>query len=301
MKYIITYILIIVSYSSSLSQDYHKLISIDKSWDQSYAEMGYICTGFSDSPPIRFMVSGDTSINGLNYTKFSYQLMTPAWGSSPPNCPPFVVDTIKQEYLGYFLREDTITQKVWRYDISNYIEELLYDFSLDKGDTLYHTLGSPTIIDTVYEIVTDDGKTRRKLELEGFYGGYYIEGIGGTAGLFEQPYEIFEEGTWMMCVKQNSSIIWQVSNDCYDLITSIGYEESTAQINVFPNPAKDLINIEGVGVTSKVRIYNSIGECCIVCDLEDHKIIYLDCLRNGVYFLQIEQKDKIYREIIIKE
>ena len=302
MKYIITYVLIILSYSSLLSQEYHKLITNSKSWDESYAEMGYICSGFSDYPPIRFMVSGDTSINDLNYTKFSYQLMTPTWGSPPPNCPPFMVDTIKQEYLYSFLREDTITQRLWIYKTYNDTEELLYDFSLDKGDTLYHAILNPTIIDTVYEIVTSDGISRKKLELEGGYhsGGFYIEGLGGVAGLFERPYYYFEMGSWMMCVKDNEIIVWEDSYHCYDLITGNDNDNAASQIKVYPNPTRDLIKINGADLSAKFKIYNTLGECFIDSELKGQNTIDLNCLINGVYYLQIEHEDKIISEIIIK-
>lgn len=271
-------------------------------WDVTGYEMGYICLGFSSYPPHRYYFLGDTIINNTVYAKaYQMELIT----TYPPvNCPPFSVDTNSTVVQYYFLREDTLEKKVWRYDSYNDYEMLLYDFSLEIGDTLYPHPWFPTLIDTVYEITTTDGLVRKKFEFgPGGESGYYIEGIGGVAGIFSDPFYIFETGSWLMCVKDiNGNIIMDIDGSCFDFITSTAETKRNPKINIFPNPFSESITIKSPLSELHVIIYNQYGIAVINKDLGSEHIIDLSNLRKGIYLLKIlKNNNLIYSEKIISE
>lgn len=285
-------------------QNYHRLLTESKYWDVSGAAMGYICSGFSDFPPKRQSFSGDTTFNGIVYAKGYYQIMYPEHFTPPPNCPPFKVDTTRNTMEWYFLREDTLSKKVWLYNSYDNIEELLYDFSLEQGDTLYYGIISSTVIDTVYEITTDDGITRKKFEIShGNMTGYYIEGIGGVAGLYCQPFYYFESGSWLMCVKDTSNnVIFSEYGFCYDFLTSVNSTNYNEKIKIYPNPCKEIINIYGIDFKTELFLFNNLGQLIKSEELHSNKKIDISNLNKGIYFAKFELPDKtIFHKLILKQ
>lgn len=250
-------------------QGYHKLIEENKYWDVSYAKSECICGPFNyQTPPRRYSFKGDTMINGINYAK-SYQ--SNFIGEWEIFCPPFVVDTNESFWPYHFLREDTIEKKVWLYSGPNDVDFLLFDFSLEQGDTLYPNEFWPIIIDTVYDIVTNDGLTRKKFEIiqtgSSVPEGYYIEGIGGVAGLFEAPYYYFYfPAGWplLMCVKDSTSnSIYEFDQYCYEFVTSVQAYENRDKFLVYPNPFSTSTTLSyelKQPSTVQLSVFNQLGQ-----------------------------------------
>jgi len=303
MKHLLLVFILVLFSATTYGQGYHKLINESYYWDQTWAQMGYICGGFGETPPHRYYFSGDTLINNKLYAKMYSNVMTPTYFTPPPNCEPFDVDTVSELYSFYFLREDTIEKKVWRYWSYYDVEDLLYDFSLQQGDTLYDYYTYAVTIDTVYFITTDDGVTRKKFEIDqGYTIGYYIEGIGGIAGIFNQPLGYFEAGAWLMCVKDNNAnIILDIGGHCYDFMTNAPIIKNNTQIKIFPNPFSKNIVIESSYEKLDISIYNIFGYEVITQELNMNNTINLSKLNSGIYFLRIIEDDKIiHSEKIIK-
>jgi len=81
------------------------------------------------------------------------------------------------------MREDTVARKVYVFDIGNGVDASLYDFTLEPGDTLPFYAGQgEMIVDSVGTVMLLTGEARKIFYLN--YNQYYIEGIGGSAGLF---------------------------------------------------------------------------------------------------------------------
>lgn len=74
---------------------------------------------------------------------------------------------------------------------------------------------------------------------------------------------------------------------------------SHSQISIFPNPASTYLKINGLmdGEFVKLSIYNSLGQ--LVKFHYDHsdnlKQLYINDLRNGVYYLKLENKDGLLK------
>lgn len=301
---LILLLLLLCSFSVK-GQDYLKLLNETMYWDIAGAEMGYICSGFSDIPPKRFSFSGDTIIQSKNYSKSYYRDLIPIGYTPPPNCSPFYVDTISTLATFYFLREDTTERRVWRYNSYTGEEELLFDFSLQQGDTLYHeSIYGTTVVDTVYDIITNDGIIRKKFVVTpSFSENYYIEGIGGVAGLFQRPFQYFEFGTWLMCVKDSiDNSIYDVSGHCFDFITNVPVTNCRIKVDIYPNPVSKNITIETSLENINLKIYNQNGQEILTREFNRQVTFDLSELTSGMYLLKVLKNNEIvHSEKIIKK
>ncbi len=251
-----------------IAQNYIPLVQENRYWDISYAEMAYICPGYNDlTPPQRFFFQGDTIINNLSYKKVFYYNSTSIYVH--PNCAPFIYDTISHEYGRYF-REDTVSQQVFMYNASSMFphEFLLYDFSLNKGDTMQNPyLQEDFIIDTVYFITTSDGLTRKVLanNSQGSVStfpnhdtAFLVEGLGTQFGIFDFPTPIFfEQGNGLMCFK-DSTFTDIVGNACFSFANST-IKKSNLEIKIYPNPNSGIFNIDSYE-RGTIEILNVLGD-----------------------------------------
>ena len=85
-----------------------------------------------------------------------------------------------------------------------------------------------------------------------------------------------------------------------NVTNNVGTDEaSLADINIYPNPTDNILNIEGVSIET-ISIINVLGQEIknIVNNSDD--IIQIDCsdLTNGVYFLKISGKTDVIRRFI---
>lgn len=81
----------------------------------------------------RFEIQGDTLINGLHYSKY-YLGSDNKFGSAPG---PSSLLLKKQTRLAGAIRNDSPSKKVYLYLFKTKAEEVLYDFDLQVGDTLF--------------------------------------------------------------------------------------------------------------------------------------------------------------------
>ena len=76
------------------------------------------------------------------------------------------------------------------------------------------------------------------------------------------------------------------------MIPVSGIEESVSQINVYPNPASEMVHIEGVEAV-EIQVYNALGQ--VVKTVLGTNEIDLSGWVNGVYFLRItDAEGKVY-------
>jgi hypothetical protein len=286
---LITIFLFTALHFQSHSQGYHRLINDSLYWDVAVAEMGYICTGYSDwTTPSRLYFNGDSSyINDkVYYHIYAYGFID--LDGELPHCPPFAVDTIPSPNPGDYIREDVLNQKVYKYEPWNGEERLIFDFSLNQGDTFHSPeIYGDVLIDTVYQFVTGDGISRKMIEFENDYG-YMLEGIGGPAGPTLDPFYYFEQGQWLSCVESKNGINligWQ----CEDFLTGIDTPiNAVNEIAVYPNPFNDYIRIEYNQGIHNIRLLSASGALLKTINLKE-KTTSIDTknLRSGMYFIEI--------------
>lgn len=153
-----------------------------------------------DYSTVRYEIHGDTILNGIPYFKYYVDEDKP----DPTTGYPLGLTDFKK--FGGGIRNDTLAKKVYFYSSELKTEELLYDFDLQVGDTLfkndgYHfyrsLLPSPSImpvkIDTVWVSSIDsvfmlhDGRNHRRFNLMTRlkYNNKYYQVSSGT--IFNTP------------------------------------------------------------------------------------------------------------------
>ena len=84
--------------------------------------------------------------------------------------------------------------------------------------------------------------------------------------------------------------------------TGVDQEALNASITLFPNPAKNLINIQNMGnaVVERVSIFNMLGKLVLV---EDNPIAAIDLkpLQFGIHLVKIETTQGTLHKTILKE
>lgn len=235
-----------------------------------------------------YRLSGDTVINNQTYTKLY---------KSQEEFP------INWNYCAG-LREEN--QKVWRIGTNNYPEMLIYDFTLNLGDTINLWDEDPMIVDS---IVNKPINNENRKHIYFSYPGYpslselWIEGIGSNRGILEPGSGTFEGGSsWFLCMKENGAIIYSNPNynSCF-LITEIE-EINYSLIEAYPNPAEDLIkisNLENIRIES-ISLFDLSGQK--IRDFDKSKTeLDLSRISTGIYLLKLSYANsEIIRKIIIK-
>jgi hypothetical protein len=298
MKNLIIFI-IFVNVTPAVGQTYHPLLRNNIFWDVFYYQGVQIC-GLNSAA--RYFIDGDTSINSINYKILKGHPIVSLLTQPNPFCPPFAVDDNQTFLSQYFMREDTIQQKVYVFAHQNNQENLLYDFSLSIGDTInsnYPGQGLPFIIDSIGNYLMSDG-TFRKI----FYGmpswstEYYIEGVGSSTGLFEPLIWGTGGGSRLSCVQENGNYLYSDSIAVYGCLGYVGIEESTnsKQIYISPNPVYGLLNINLTnGVKGIFKLIESSGrEVCKIEIYENKTQVDISSLKSGMYFYRFESSDQIY-------
>jgi hypothetical protein len=73
-----------------------------------------------------------------------------------------------------------------------------------------------------------------------------------------------------------------------DVITGIN-SSRTGRIDLFPNPARDILNIESAGVIKKVEMMNFIGQVVYTNPVVENKKLRVNVstFQPGVYFVKV--------------
>jgi hypothetical protein len=273
------------------AQEYHPLIEEGKSWDDIYQEDATFCADWGK----RYFYTGeDTIIDNWTYSKLETYTIHSYFVA--PFCPPYYIDTLQTSIR--LLREDTSERKVYMYNYA-YQHELIYDFSLQVGDTFASdpvTGGGSTIVAQIDEITLDNGDTRKRWMFEDSWIPC-IEGIGYESGLFGDLIQ-FEWWSELMCVQKNSEQLW--GGACYGLV---GEDEiANGEIQIYPNPANDFIRISASSIIKNgdLKIYNSLGQLVYQDAIaSENTVVDISGFDTGIYFVLVETEEGVLKEKLI--
>ena len=247
------------------------------------------------------MDNHDSVIDGVSYSvvhSYKYD----CWHNYRP-------DTIIEE--DFLLREEN--QKVFVYN--SYGERLLYDYSLNIGDTFacsYDLSMKVISIDTLDILI--NGQRCRKWSFAYYWEGdttnlftmsdgvEWIEGLGSTKGLlfYDVASTLIAGGGYMngrlRCYEYEEDLIYhkESSDDCENHLLGIGTVDKESLL-LYPNPAKESITLEAM---EDIFIYNSLGQ--MVRQIPNPKgetIISISELPSGIYYFKSGNK----RQKLIKE
>ena len=297
----ITLLLAVLCFSQVIfgGNEYHKFSGKDALWNS-------ITTGAMGYPHEWQTIHtlGDTvEINGHKYNEIksvaNWNTLTVGW-----------------------LREDTILKKVYYYDY--YLEVVLYDFSLNIGDTIFYgkQYGNP---ESVYYKVVDsiatielNGELRKKWYLTtSMYNmkDIWIEGIGsvyrhGLLNPINPDIPTNASSTYFGCFKYGNILYFNReatnSEDCPCSQWLVSVPEiigESNEIKLYPIPTKDILNVY-LGNTSYdfLEIYTCNSKLVEKIKINSRENIELNFenIKKGIYFIRFSGKDNItLRKIVM--
>lgn len=88
-----------------------------------------------------------------------------------------------------------------------------------------------------------------------------------------------------------------ISIDC-----SVGVVEPVIpEVNIYPNPTKDQIKIDGLIEPSNVQIFDIYGKLVLAQEYQDNEEINISNLNVGVYILQVRNSKGVFSQKLIKQ
>lgn len=254
----------------------------------------------------RYAVFGDTVINSVEYSKV-YEMYD---------------STILHPNSSYFaaIRENEQRQVFCL--IPGFPETMLYDFSLEIGDTIWQGIGGGLCYNEVefweenhFRVVTEtdsilleNNQYRRSWVLSGALGYQtWVEGIGSIEwyGLFNPlitAIALCGDSYQFACFKHNDTVLYldnPFCDHCFcQLFTDIEEQHMDLEdlLTLFPNPSNDKITIrfnELQTSTFTIIIYNPTGKKISEEALNGNQEteIALDQFESGLYTIQVFNKE----------
>lgn len=210
-----------------------------------------------------------------------------------------IAGQVYKNYSGWYVREDALAKKVYRYWPS-IGEQLSLDFSLSDGD-----VGpNGTIHITTINV---NGGTRRKFQYYNSSGvplnnpSPFIEGVGGIGNPFLSSY-FGQVGYSMVCSYQNGNMIYNrglvnsgTLEDCHLTLGINTQIFSENNIVLSPNPFKTELHISSSVLLEKAHIiiYNYLGQVVKeIKNIDGNKIVLnRENLSSGIYIIKLFQND----------
>ena len=236
----------------------------------------------------KVFVSCDTMIDENIYSKLLYSGLHIIEYQGVTNSYPF------EDYFYALIRTDSA--RTWVH--LNGQDELLYDFSLQPGDTLPETLinRNTVVVSSVDSVVAGDKYLRRFNIYDSINGdlisNWYIEGIGHEHGLIEPMYMMLDNGYWLECYAEYGTPVFPEGSEC-DLAVNI-HDKISAEIsiNVYPSPSSGLITIalnSDSGRVVLLEVYSAHGEIIFYSSWNvkqglNKRTVDLFPARTGIYF-----------------
>jgi hypothetical protein len=210
----------------------------------------------------KYYTDGDTLINAQTYVKIK-----------KVEVPNINDVSLFPAYTGA-IRQDTLNKKIYVVLTDSTTEHILYDFSLQVGDTINSVLHSLTAgclgfnTETIYLIDTIqvNGNDHRVFHYQGSCvgtDGSYIEGIGSEFGLLFPNLKDIQE-SHLNCLKINNQPYYPYANANCTLPNTISVNnlDLLLDISLFPNPASETLTISlpENSLTTEAHLFDAAGK-----------------------------------------
>ena len=294
----IFYILILILFPTILGgQEY-------LNYSSSWKEYSVGCGGgnpYCTSNDFTISLIGDTIINNKTYYKTYMSGVRTTWD--------WTVDTLVEEIQISNLFEPIREENGVFYRYKSFIndEVILHDFNLSIGDTAVSTCSSPQIVETIDTIIIGN-IARKRYFFEGNIVNHLIEGVGSTKGLFSTPCSAIgiEGGSILQCFFQDDQYLQlDTAIVCGNMTSTLGHDENFIQIEIYPNPVRNYLNLEFKNWQEgnvQLQIINLEGVVLYSnndINPTELKTLNVGYLPNGLYIVKIgNDKVKVIRRII---
>lgn len=299
MKKPIVIIAILVFSLNIYCQDYIPLVDTNSVWNVTwncYPPPPYPCY----MEYYRYQIFDDTLYNDTLYKKLFKVDMN-------KYCSSIIIDSSFEGGI----REEVENKKVYYNKMDGWGEKLLYDFTLEVGDTVPWTYnnfwGYPELyVSSIDYIQCTDGLRKRFIySRPTWFDIEVIEGIGAYTGLLEEM-RIFEYISTMRCFYNSDTMIYMnpYENSCnLEMDTCVTtdilkHETPSETIRVYPIPTStytsvEIINPRGKYVDYKLTITDALGILKHESSFQDRYII-IDSKKHGagMYFYLVHFKNQ---------
>jgi hypothetical protein len=278
---------------------YHPFPESNATWNVNMSQAMCFMLGFS-SEDYSITISGDTIIKDLVYQKLTSPFVQFSFsgGCTQINFPG---------YRGA-IRQDVANKKVYYVPPSQITEQLLYDFTMEVGDTVKGYLESfnhPLDIVTEIDSVLVGDNYRKRWNINPCYEIYLIEGIGSTFGLLQPSPGCATDMDYysLTCFNQNGQSLYpDPSAECQLITSTNDIEPNSDDLLVFPNPSNGSFTVEFYRPIDilEVRLTNMIGNIVFQTKISNKNKINIDNLPSGAYLLSIIKNESrtTFRKII---
>jgi len=238
-----------------------------------------------------YYINGTVTISGKEYYKV-YEEGNYYESSVDPQYPC----TGSYNYTGIF-RGGIRTENGKTYGYTWGSPELLMDFTLNVGDTLFSSICQDgKVIESIDSVLVGDEYRKRFNFANSWYCNWMIEGVGHERGLFESMDDPFENWSELICYGENNVPLFGDGN-C-DI--TVGEQENKFiedNVNIYPNPVSDKLHIDLLNNTANSYILTNVYGRLILKSkktlLNNNEIIInLSKLKPGLYLLSLEIKNR---------
>ncbi len=214
-------------------------------------------------------------------------------------------------YYGCY-REDTATQRIYWRDSPDYPEKLIYDFSMQEGDSMYTTAFSVPGL----WLYTDSVRTETffNKERKVYYltnevwdsNPVWIEGIGSLAGLpnaVSSPDLDWMGSGYLTCYYNNDTLLYQ---SYYGEMYGCSFEyldidtPAIRYVKIHPNPSNGIFTLE-TEKPCNVLITDITGKEIYKSPISNFKSqINISNCPQGIYFITVKTENYSITKKIIK-
>lgn len=199
--------------------------------------------------------------------------------------------------IGYWgdIRSNTENSKLWLKAPDDTSEVLIYDISLNKGDSFYHVrFNVYIIVDSIYFLnglkhIEFNIGTEWKDKVQ------FIEGVGPNQTLF---WPWLSSNQYVVCKYEKDSLIYHTPNEnfryCKGINTyNIDKYNFREDIIIFPNPFNNYLFIQLPDYIENkdviVKIMNLTGKIVFKKNKVEDKEIFIDTsfLKSGIYIVSV--------------
>ena len=199
-------------------------------------------------------------------------------------------------YLGG-LREDSLLKKVFFIQAGDSSENLLYDFSLNVGDTI-QSLSNCSMAITVTSIDSTNNYSPdyRRIFHVSSPGNDFIEGIGSLGGILAPLCNGIDFHWDLTCLSIDGNLIFSTGNPLLNCLNPLAMSEFNKRnaVTLTPNVLRSgqtiSINFNYIFPIEKIEIINIEGKVLEV-NINDLTVSTTH-LQSGIFFLSITARDQ---------
>ncbi len=217
----------------------------------------------------------------------------------------------------YWIAEDTLLHQIWIYSSDSVAEAKIIDFEANIGDSLnLSTIGFisdfAVVKDTTITVTLNNGELRKAMKVDvigsSSFGSnvdsiYWIDGIGSSNGIEYFDIQLISlNPTGFSCVFNESQVFEDLYGNCALSVSELS--DASFQLSVWPNPAKDVLNMEADSPMEEIRVYDQLGSLAFryqpsaISGLEQ---IDVSNFKPGLYFLMVKTEKGVETKKVIIE